>query len=723
MSENVGIYGQPNQYGFGLQFNYQVWTPETQLTLCRVPWDASYRDVVMFDTTEDLESYCRNTAYGGAANYYGTTLITPTTPVKVDLPFNDVYTYNYLMVKNPASPADPPYFTTVKDKPRTFFYFINDVQYKAPNTTELHVQLDVWQTFIHYVNFGNCYVERGHIGIANENNFDNYGRDYLTVPEGLDIGGELWVKASWYHSVAANWTPYSVLVASTVDFVVSGGDAANPVMASATGSGLEGLPNGTDLYLFANKNDYQSVMGALQSKPWITSGIVSVIAIPNNMAQNFSGTTVSVPGSSVSFTKLQSSTPAYQEITIKTSWRDAVMPTGRYRHLKKFLTYPYTVVEMTTYSGQPVILKPESIYREDLTIVEMAHLAPPDPRIVFYPRGYNGAPGVSDYLLNGQLYADAGDFLDITTGITDLPMFSVVNNSYLMYMAQNKNRIAYAYQSADWSQNRALAGNQLAANQASMAMQTQNQMTSLGINAANAQMGLANQTLGYRSIQSGTTSVANGVVRAFGGNPVGGITSAVLGAANAAADYAIGSNQNTQSTAINNNLAMSQNAATVARMAYNRDTNKQYADWAANGDYENAIRSINAKVQDAKMIQPTTSGQVGGEAFNLATTGWNVWMKVKQIDNAAMRMVGDYWLRYGYAVNRFSKLPSNLKCMTRFTYWKLKETYLVSSSCPEMFKATIRGIMEKGVTIWNNPDDIGKIDISDNDPLPGVTIG
>jgi hypothetical protein len=127
VSENVGIYGQPNQYGFGLQFNYQVWTPETHLTLCRVPWDASYRDVVMFDTTEDLENYCRNTAYGGAANYYGTTLITPTTPVKVDLPFNDVYTYNYLMVKNPASPADPPYFTTIHDKPRTFFYFINDV--------------------------------------------------------------------------------------------------------------------------------------------------------------------------------------------------------------------------------------------------------------------------------------------------------------------------------------------------------------------------------------------------------------------------------------------------------------------------------------------------------------------------------------------------------------------------------------------------------------------
>lgn len=43
-----------------------------------------------------------------------------------------------------------------------------------------------------------------------------------------------------------------------------------------------------------------------------------------------------------------------------------------------------------------------------------------------------------------------------------------------------------------------------------------------------------------------------------------------------------------------------------------RDTNRDYADFAARGDYANQIGAINAKVQDATLIQPTTSGQVMG---------------------------------------------------------------------------------------------------------------
>jgi len=39
-----------------------------------------------------------------------------------------------------------------------------------------------------------------------------------------------------------------------------------------------------------------------------------------------------------------------------------------------------------------------------------------------------------------------------------------------------------------------------------------------------------------------------------------------------------------------------------------------------------------------------------------------------------------------------------------------------------MFKQAIRGIFEKGVTVWANPADIGTIDIGDNAPLEGVIL-
>ena len=44
--------------------------------------------------------------------------------------------------------------------------------------------------------------------------------------------------------------------------------------------------------------------------------------------------------------------------------------------------------------------------------------------------------------------------------------------------------------------------------------------------------------------------------------------------------------------------------------------------------------------------------------------------------------------------------------MNKFTYWQLQATYL-TGQISEEFKNTIRGIFEKGVTVWNNPNDIG----------------
>ena len=73
-------------------------------------------------------------------------------------------------------------------------------------------------------------------------------------------------------------------------------------------------------------------------------------------------------------------------------------------------------------------------------------------------------------------------------------------------------------------------------------------------------------------------------------------------------------------------------------------------------------------------------------------------------------------------VNQFAQMPSDFQVMTNFTYWKLRETYIYSQSCPELFKQTIRGIFEKGVTVWRDANKIGQIDIANNAPKAGVTL-
>ena len=52
----------------------------------------------------------------------------------------------------------------------------------------------------------------------------------------------------------------------------------------------------------------------------------------------------------------------------------------------------------------------------------------------------------------------------------------------------------------------------------------------------------------------------------------------------------------------------------------------------------------------------------------------------------------------------------------------MRETYLARAPIPETYKQAVRGIFEKGVTVWTNPFHIGNIDTTVNEPLEGVRL-
>jgi hypothetical protein len=583
----------------------------------------------------------------------------------------------------------------------------------------------VWQTFGYGVSFGNCYIERGHIGIANVAGFNDYGREHLTIPEGLDIGNEYRIVEHWSRQISSSRGAegsnpnYSIMVLSTVALDADPGTIDAPNLESATGSEMENLPNGAEIYMFESLSQFKTFMSAMSDKPWITQGIISITAIPHYSEYDIGLTGVIVGG--VAFYKVKSGSLTTKKYEMRANWRtqiEGIFP-ERYRHLKKFWTFPYMVLELTTNNGTPLVLKPESWNDPGGNVVEVPHFAPPGARLVFYPYGYNKANVAQTSDSFGILF-DGGEFLDMATGIFNFPTFSIVNNGYMSFMAANTHGIAYQHSSADWSQQRALTGNQLSYDQASSGMELSEQLNRLGINAATQSTGLANETAGWRALQGGINAGMSGAAGGAKGGPVGAATGALLGVANQGASWAIEINQNNKALGISTGLSNATNRAQVENQGYVRDTNKSYADYAAKGDYQNTIAAINAKVQDAKLIQPTTAGQVGGDAFNLATYGWRYDVKVKLLNYASMTAIGEYWLRYGYQVNKFGRMPASLMVMENFTYWKLRETYITSSSCPETFKQAIRGIFEKGVTVWAEPSDIGNIDIGDNSPLEGV---
>jgi hypothetical protein len=408
------------------------------------------------------------------------------------------------------------------------------------------------------------------------------------------------------------------------------------------------------------------------------------------------------------------------------NWRDGAefleyIP-ERYHHLKKLFTSPYMVIELTSYTGSPVILKPESWASTSATLVERASLIPPNQRVSFHPRRYNshitapiedlypGDPGGA-YQDGGD---DNGDYLDIGALISNFPTLAIVNNGAISYMASNVNSIGFQKGSADWSQQRALRGNEVAYDQATSGISTSKSLTGLGVSADIGQVGVSNKLMADQTLFK-TLGSAAGIASSGAGGMGAATQAAVSGGSTLAAVNAAN-----DSLAIRANTAFAANSKNVGNQSFIRDTNKDLADWSARGDYENTIAGINARVQDANLIQPNVSGQAGGDMLNLINGGIKISVRWKMIDHANIKAIGEYWLRYGYAVKQFASIPPSLMVMTKFTYWKLLETYIVGGAMPENFKQSIRGIFEKGVTVWANPNDIGNIDLADNTALPGV---
>lgn len=707
----------------GLGSDYAVWRPGTIATFTNVRWNSDYRDVVLFKNVAELNQYIdRPGAF--TMTIRDMSYARPGRPIRVNVPLASMMSYNYVRVYNPAQPVGG-------DASRYWYYFITGVEHVAPNTTEIYVQLDVFQSFAggNDVWFGQCYVQVGHIGIANESQMWNHGRGYLTVPEGFDLGGEYQIdkvlRQNDGQATGLRENTFQTLILSTVDLRSSGGDVDKPELKTAYGSTSQDLPSGATLYVVKSadgKPGYpNSIFHALQNKPWISKGIIGIWAFP--VAYTIPVANITGPDNMPDAKQVGNGRSKALTRNQQSNWRNQpwAIRRERYRHLKKFLTYPYSFWELTTYSGTPVIIKPESWNNDDAKIVSIPHYTPPNPRIVHYPERYN-AGHEADQMWNTRdgHYSVAGEFLDMACVQENLPQFPIVNDGYMGYMASNRNMIAFQHASADWAQQRTMAGNQLAYDQSTMATGINTRQTDIGVNAATAQTGIQNTA----QVQHAYTNAVGGVVQGGISGGASGIVSGGVSAAVTGVNAAVDINARNQSLAVSNNAARLSTMTGNAGIEYNRDTNKKYADYAAQGDYRNAIAGINAKVQDAKLIQPTISGQMAGDAFNLANYKWGYDLKWKVISDDAMTMIGEHWLRYGYAVNRYKKIGplSNLHVMSKFSYWKMLECTITSSFMPETFKQTLRGIFEKGVTVWRNPDDIGEIDRADNMPVKGVYI-
>lgn len=669
------------------------WAIQSRVTLCRVAWDDSYKDVVSFESPEKRTEYFDSLKSESIVldNY---TYLKPNEPINIDVPFHKAYTYNYLIVDNPKT-DDPDDVT-----PPRFYYFIEGAAMLNPSTTALTLQLDVFQTYLWQFRLGVCFVERGHLAMAAMHNRLESGeyntaetmRIFGVASEGLDVGSEYVIsRAEMFDLSAKKWV---VIVQSNTDLAADWGTRDSPSLKTADGQMTDGLASGCNVYAIESW-DYSEFMKKVRDAPWVAKGIVSISAFPKTVLTD--GPTVSLNGINARFL---GDTP--DEGVYFTSEETILEQLGRltsadFKFVDKLKCFPYSVIEIVNYQGNSLLLKPEMVNDKKLTLKQMACAAPPYQKIAFFPAHYGEAVGDSVYGKAGYYTMDYteghysekthevnyGYWIDTAIWFQDFPQMSIVNDEYVNYLASTTNRRQFSYNAAGWSQQKSLAGNQLTYDQARQQL-------------ANNQ---ANQDIS--NIQQGINMGLSALSSGMAGNPTG----VLMGVAGGATDL------------VASNLQFQNNQQLAGQFA---DQNKNLSDWAAKGDYQNAIAGIDATVQDAALTQPSQSGQMAGDGFNLSNGMMIVQIRYKTITTQMQEIVGNYFLKYGYAIRQYLVPQKDFMCMEKYTYWKMLDTSIICSTADEGVKNAIRGIFEKGVTVWRNPSEIGRTYGADNAPIQGI---
>lgn len=120
----------------------------------------------------------------------------------------------------------------------------------------------------------------------------------------------------------------------------------------------------------------------------------------------------------------------------------------------------------------------------------------------------------------------------------------------------------------------------------------------------------------------------------------------------------------------------------------------------------NARSNVNAAWRDLLNHAAQPVGAYGGDNFQQATGLDTMTVKIVTEDSGAIAAAGDYMLRYGIASNKLYNAPTLTPCQ-HFTYWQAEDVWLTNNLAGNDALDTIRTRLVDGVTIWNDPEEIG----------------
>lgn len=357
--------------------------------LSGIPFSNDYKHTRYFDTLSEQTSWFNSKTAVFSINQANFQRIEGYNFIAVPQSIDLLWGTNYIRFQN-------------ADYNNKWFYgFVTKLEYKQRNTTWVHFEIDVLQTWLFDYNFKPSFVVREHCPLWNSD-----GTPVLnTVPEELNYGTE-------YNIVAAEqYRPYDDLyfmvvvtkkdITSGTTFINSVNGYPQPFCTYIHPFRLDGSCPTTNLGL-ASTDIIGVVTSAFYMADTTVNNIVSMYI--TDMLPDFptyDGTTITFDTSKYEKVQIGSGTantihvkemPNYQEFLYSAG--------GKYDHYtavteSKLWMYPYTLLELVDFKGNKVTYKNEYIYGTNLTISARTSLGTSNKAVY----------GVRDYLT-----ADLSDF-------------------------------------------------------------------------------------------------------------------------------------------------------------------------------------------------------------------------------------------------------------------------------------------------------------------------
>lgn len=327
--------------------------PTSNIYIGTVPFDSSYRHVHYIKDRTAQQSHflslCPNVLRRDDYTYQRL-------DDSVVVPFNaeTLYGYNYCMFQN-QNYGD-----------RWFYSFIKSIEYVNPQSSRLHLETDVMQTWFPDCTVKSCMVEREHV---NDDSIGAHIKD-----EGLDPG-ELIV--GYYSFDNQNQYLYPV-VASAVEPLKDG------TYTNVGGDTYMGVYSGCSLSVFTNVNDLKAFVNALASNGQ-QDAISAIYLVPEFCVKN----KVAKSNGWGYWVDAAAETPTQDySLNVGMGSLDGYVPKNN-----KTLCYPNQYFEVTNFNGGNQKFRLEFFGNKGVASFDKTGGCSQSSTLAYIPKNYNGNSG------------------------------------------------------------------------------------------------------------------------------------------------------------------------------------------------------------------------------------------------------------------------------------------------------------------------------------------